>query len=180
MSVDKTNVLLKQSQKIFHTSDLKVIWGIENSNTLYKSIERLAKKGVLISIQKGLYSVIPIEQLDSKELGFRIIHRQCYLSTETVLSDSGVINQSPTKITYISDISKNISVGGRDFLIRQLNSRFLNNTAGIIQKENGILVASLERAVADMLYFQPSYHFDAQDIIDWGMVKKIQSEVGYL
>lgn len=180
MLTDKTNILLKQPQKLFHTADLKVLWNIANKNTLYKSIGRLIKRGVLIAVQKGLYSVLPIDQLDPIELGFRIFNQQCYLTTETVLFQNGLINQPTTKITYVSSISKNISMAGQNFLARQLKPIFLNNMTGVVQNNNGVLVAILNRAIADMLYFQPNYHFDATNLINWDQVKKIQHEVGYL
>ena len=41
------------------------------------------------------------------------------------------------------------------------------------------LEASPERAVADMLYYEPSYHFDAENLINWKRVRKIQEKVGY-
>jgi len=44
---------------------------------------------------------------------------------------------------------------------------------------NEINTASLERAVADILYFNPTYYFDAHNIIDWTKVKNIQKEIGY-
>ena len=36
----KIDVLLKQDQKVFHTQDLALLWGIINKNTLYTTIKR--------------------------------------------------------------------------------------------------------------------------------------------
>ena len=60
-----------------------------------------------------------------------------------------------------------------------MNPRFLYQTAGI-EIESGVLMATVSRAVADMLYFDPHYHFDAQANIDWNEVKQIQKEVGFI
>ena len=158
--INKLDILLKQPQKIYHTDDLRILWGIAKPNTLHQTISRLIKKGVLIKIYKGLYSTIPISDLNPIELGFRLINHFCYLSTETVLSQNGIINQSPNKITFVSNISKKIAVGDNTFLYRQLNDRYLYNSDGIIPQSNGVLVASIDRAKSDMLYFQPSYYFD--------------------
>ena len=41
----------------------------------------------------------------------------------------------------------------------------------------GVFVANTERAIADMLYFQPNYNFDADNIIDWKLVKNYQQQI---
>ncbi len=178
--MDKISVLIQQSQKLFHTSDLKVLWNVSKQSTLYQTIYRLINKKILFRIQKGLYSIVPLNQLDPVEIGFRAINRFNYLSTESVLSKNGIINQSPVKITFISDISANITINDNIFLFRQLKPQCLHNTFGIIQNDKGVFMATPERAVADMLYFQPNYHFDAQNLINWDQVKKIQKELNYL
>ncbi|MBI2465481.1 type IV toxin-antitoxin system AbiEi family antitoxin domain-containing protein [Candidatus Shapirobacteria bacterium] len=163
--INKLDILLKQPQKIYHTNDLRILWNITKLTTLYQTISRLIKKGVLIKIHKGLYCTIPITNLDPIELGSRLINRFCYLTTETILAQSGTINQSPNKITFVSDISKKITVGNNTYLYRQLNDKYLYNSIGINLQPNGVLVASTARAAADVLYFQPNYHFDNNSII---------------
>lgn len=177
MTTDKIGILVQQSQKLFHTSDLKVLWNILNQNTLHKTIARLIKKGVLISLQKGFYSIVPLDQLDPIEIGFRAINHFSYLSTESVLSKNGIINQSPNKITFLSSSPANFDINGVSYLVRQLKPQCLNNTVGIIQDDKGIFMATIERAIADMLYFQPNYHFDANNIIDWNLVKNYQQQI---
>ena len=49
----------------------------------------------------------------------------------------------------------------------------------LLVKKSGNLVATTERAVADMLYYNPKYHFDFSDSIDFEKVKHIQKEIGY-
>ena len=158
--INKLDILLKQSQKIYHTDDLRILWGITKPATLHQTISRLIKKGVLIKIYKGFYSTIPISNLDPIERGFRLINRFCYLSTESVLAQNGVINQSPNKITFVSNISKKITVGKNVYLYRQMADKFLYNSDGISPQPNGVLVASVSRAKSDILYFQPNYYFD--------------------
>ncbi len=178
--MDKISALIQQKQKLFHTSDLQVIWSINKESTLYQTIYRLIKKKILFRVQKGLYSIIPLDQLDPIEIGFRAINHFSYLSTESVLSKNGIINQSPSKITFVSSKPAKFTIIKNSYLVRQLKPQFLNNTIGIIQNDQGIFEATIERAIADRLYFQPSYHFDADKIIDWKKVKKIQQEIGYL
>lgn len=171
--------LIKLDRKIYHSNDLAILWGIANKNTLYTTIKRYVQKGVLIPIYKGLYSTVPLSQLNPLELGKAIIHRYTYLSTETVLAQAGVIAQTTYAYTFVSDQSKRVTVGSISFLFRKLKDEYLYNPSGVIN-QNGIFVATNERAVADMLYFNPKYHFDVPESVDFDKVKAIQREVGYL
>jgi len=175
----RLNKLLKLDRKIYHTNDLGILWDITNKNTLYTTIKRYVQKGILIPIYKGLYTTVPLSNLHPFDLGRAIIHRYAYVSTESVLSEHGVISQATYAHTFVSDIAKKITVGTVSFLFRKVKSEFLNNPIGITNQD-GRFIASLERATADMLYFDPTYHIDLRDRIDWKKVKQIQKEVGYL
>lgn len=178
--MDKISILIQQPQKLFHTSDLKILWGVSNQSTLYQTIYRLIKKEIFTRVYKGLYSLVPLNQLDPVEIGFRAINHFSYLSTESVLSKNGIINQSPTKITFVSGSPARFNINGNDYVVRQLKSPCLHNSLGITQNDKGVLMATTERAIADMLYFQPSYHFDADNLINWKLVKNYQQQLGYL
>lgn len=170
--------MLKQSQKLFHTKDLALLWGITNKNTLYSAIRRYKKDGTLIPIHKGFYSVMPLSQLDPVVLGAAFLHRYAYLSTESVLAREGVIAQTIPALTFVSNTTKTFKLGENHYTVRQMADRYLYNTCGIIKKDHHY-EAALERAVADLLYYNPNYYFDNQDLIDWDRVKKIQKEVGF-
>ena len=63
-------------------------------------------------------------------------------------------------------------------MFRKLKTEYLMRNDGITE-ENGYFTASLERAVADILYFNPKFYFDSPNIINWEKVKEIQKKVGY-
>ena len=174
----RLNKLIKLDRKIYHSNDLALLWDITNKNTLYTTIKRYIQKGVLIPIYKGMYSTIPLSQLDPLELGKAIIHRYTYLSTESVLAQAGVISQATYAYTFVSNQPKKVTVGTISFLFRQLKEEYLNNPVGVIN-QNGVFMATPERAVADLLYFNPKYHFDIPESIDFNKVNFIQKEVGY-
>lgn len=175
----KINKLLKLNGQLWHTNDLAVLWNITNRNTLYTGIKRYVVKGILIPVHKGLYATVPLEELDPIKLGASILHNYCYLSTESILAQDGIISQAIYAVTFISSVSKKFSIVGREYVSRRMHPRFLYQTAGI-SMQDGVLVANTSRAVADMLYFDPHYHFDGKANIDWGEVKCIQREVGYI
>lgn len=174
---DKLNLLLKSPNNLFHTKDLSLLWDITNKNTLYTAIKRYVQKGVLLRIQKGFYSKIPLNQIDSVKLGMAFLHSFCYLSTETILSQRGIISQSIPYITLVSGQSKRFKIKDNFYISRQMKDEFLFNDTGVKEKD-GIRQASLERAVADMLYFSPNYHFDLPRLINWAEVRKIQKIIG--
>jgi len=174
----RIDTLLKQDQKLFHTQDLALLWKITNKNTLYTTIKRYLKKKILIPIHKGFYSTVPLEKIDPIRLGVGYLHRFSYLSLESVFGRGGLIFQHSEYITLVSDCSVKFAIGGQRYLVRKLSDRYLNNPAGIIETR-GVYVANLERAVADMIYFNPQYYFD-RNKINWLKVKKIQKEIGYI
>jgi len=175
----RINDLLKQDRKLYHSQDLAILWGIANKNTLYTTIKRYVQKGVLISIYKGLYSTVPLSQLNPLDLGKAIVHRYTYLSTESVLAQAGVIFQTTYHYTFVSNLPKKVSVDSMSFLYRKLKDEYLYHPAGI-QNQNGNYMATSERAVADMLYFNPRYHFDNPGAVDFDKVKLIQQAIGYI
>jgi len=174
----KISKLIQLDRKLYHTNDLAIIWNIANKNTLYTTIKRYVRKGILFPVYKGLYSSISLPSLDPLELGRAIIHRYTYLTTESVLSQAGIISQPTYAYTFVSDQSKRVSAGSFSFLFRRLKDDYLYHPAGIIS-QNGGFVAGIERAVADMLYFNPKYHFDVPGVINFAAVKLIQKEIGY-
>ncbi len=185
MSTGKSNItqrrfaeLARLGEQVFHARDLAVLWRISKPNTLYTTLKRYTSAGLLFRIFKGLYSINPPKDIDPLVLGIKALHRFSYISTETVLARHGIILQQVHYVTIISSISKKFKVGGNDYRCRRLSDRFLYDKIGIAVS-GGINIATLERAVADMLYFQPDYHFDNQKAVDWSGVKKIQSHLGY-
>lgn len=174
----RIDVLLKQKRQLFHTADLALLWKIDNKNTLYTTIKRYVKKGILIPIHKGFYSTVPINQIDSYKIIQGALHRYCYISCETVLFRHGAIFQKGEYVTVISDIQKKMSLENQSYLVRKLKDDYLYNDRDI-DIVDGTTVASLERAVADILFFNPKYFFDNRKVINWSKVKEIQKEVGY-
>lgn len=171
-------MLLKQGRKLFHTQDLAVIWEIKDKNTLYTTIKRYVKKGVLRRIHKGFYATTSLDRFDPVDLGVSFLHRFAYLSMESVLFRGGIVNQVPQAVTLVSEVSREFELAGRRYLARRMQPRLANNLTGLI-KVGDHWEAEVARAVADMKYFNPKVYFDAPDQVDWTEVEKIQKEVGF-
>ncbi|MBI2050535.1 MAG: hypothetical protein HYT31_01900 [Parcubacteria group bacterium] len=190
MSTGKTNVQFKPKSRfddrfakiaalghiIFHAKDLANLWSIANENTLHATLSRYVKKGLLFRIYKGLYSLKPIDQLDPVLLGIKALHRFAYVSTETALAASGMIQQDTREITLVSDVSKRFAIGPHQYRCRKLHDRYLYNPLGIAAN-GGYKTATAPRAAADLLHFNSRAHFDARRSIDWERVKIILKQV---
>ncbi len=170
--------LARMGISVFHAGDLANLWKIRNRNTLYTTLKRYVKSGLLHRIYKGLYSLKPVEQIDPLLLGVKALHKYAYISAETVLTQAGIIQQVIGRITLISSQSKKFSIGENHYHSRKLTDRFLYNPTGITE-EQGVKKAAVERAVADLLYFNPRAHFDAEKFINWNKIKHIQKQIGY-
>ncbi|MBI4272834.1 hypothetical protein HY621_03205 [Candidatus Uhrbacteria bacterium] len=170
--------LATMGEKIFHADDLANIWNIRNPSTLHTTLARYTSQGLMYRVQKGLYSLSKPDNLSPYLLGIKALHGPAYISCETVLFDNGVINQPPHYISIVSGISRRFFLAGTDYRSRRLSDEFLFNDAGI-EIRDGIRIASVSRAIVDMLYFNPKKHFDVLTAVNWNEVRTIMPLVGY-
>ena len=177
--MDRYEILLKQDKKMLHAPDLALLWGIDNKNTLNTTLKRFVDRGILKRIHKGFYATTDIKNLNPLDLGFSYLNTFSYLSLETVLAREGVIFQDIKYITFVSSKSDTFEINGVMYKSRQLKDTYLNNTAGVIKVGNHF-EATKERAVADVLYYNPKYYFDNPKAIDFDKVKLFQREIGYV
>lgn len=170
------NLLLKQPESVLHTQDIAVLWGMKKPATLYTTIGRYVKRGILTPLTKGMYTTVRPRELDPLLVGLKSLHGYGYVSCETVLFKEGVINQPPQEITLVGSGSRHWTISEHRFRSRKLKEAFLYHPIGIIEK-NGIRFATRERAVADLLYFHPHAPLDAP--VYWQRVQDIQRAIGY-
>ncbi|OGI34273.1 MAG: hypothetical protein A2259_04395 [Candidatus Moranbacteria bacterium RIFOXYA2_FULL_43_15] len=168
--------LAAMGEVVFHGSDLAALWQITNKNTLYTTLKRYTQQNLLYRLWQGMYALKPATQIDPLFLGIKAMHTYAYISTETVLFNSGIITQRPSAITLISLTSRRFVLAGTEYSCRKLADEYLYQSEGIIEK-NGVREASPERAVADLLYYNPHSYFDAP--INWKEVRRIQKTVGF-
>lgn len=176
ITANRIALLAKTGERIFHTEDLANLWSVQNKNTLRVTLKRYVDNGLIYRIYRGFYSLIPIGEIDPVLIGARALHRFCYLSTETILRHEGYILQSVDYFTFISSKSLGFIIDGHKFKSRQLDEKYLYNPEGILLKD-GVKVATTERAICDILYFNPNYHFDRP--IDWRKIRSMQKRIGY-
>ncbi len=169
--------IAKTNEQIFHINDLARIWQISNNQTLSITLNRYVKAGLLYRIHRGLYSLNKVDELDPIYLGVKVVNNYCYLSTETILAKHGLIFQNVNYYTFVGLKSKRFKIGNNHYYCRQFKKDYLFNDTGVIKKGQLFNQASLERAVADILYFNPHYHFDNLSNVNKNKFKNIQLNV---
>ena len=171
-------VLSKLDEKVFHSDDLGKLWGIHSKKTLSVTLHRYVKQGLLFRIYKGFYSILPVEKMDPRFLGVKAMHQFSYISTETVLSEAGIIQQMSPYITLVAGVSKRFEIGHQSYQCRKLNDLHLFNPLGI-HEVNGYKAANATRALADLFYYNKMTHIDNGSAVDWSALKEMQREIGY-
>lgn len=177
-NTDKQKLLLQTNQRIFKTSDLALLWGIQNRNTLTKTIQRYIDRGILFRLYKGLYSTLPIKDLNKYEVGCAIGGAFSYISAESILAKEGIIFQDIKKVTLFGKKQKEIKVGDTTYLCRYLNDRFLLNRTGI-NDNKGYSIATVQRALADLRHINLKFFVDNNLSIDQREVNNLSKEIGY-
>jgi len=176
--INRFAILANIGEIVFHIDDLARLWGISDKNTLHTTLKRYAQKKWLYRIYRGFYALRRIEKVDPLLLAYKAVHDYCYISTETVLVEHGIIQQSLNSITLVSAKSYQLNIFDTVAHVRQLADQYLYNDVGVIIRD-GYRIATLERAVADMLHYNPQYYFDAGELLNWKKINLLQKQIGY-
>lgn len=161
--------ILGSGHTVFTYDYLKGILHIQNHNTLKEIVKRLIKSGIFVRQFPGIWTLV---NYDAYEFASKIRYPS-YISLETVLQKDGVIFQDYSKvITMISDNTLNKKIGDMLYSYRKINPKILFNPLGIVNKKK-YMIATKERAICDMLYYNHSYYFDNVNDIDMDMMNQL-------
>lgn len=155
---------LKSFDKTYFTvADLEKILGL-GRDSLYVTLNRLVRTGVLIKLRRGVYQ--PEFQIASLEKVANELYYPSYLSFESALSVYGILSQIPYTLMFATvKRSKKLTLAGREVEYRQLKKDYF---FGYMLK-NGIYIAEPEKAVLDQLYMLSKGKAVA-DIGEWSLV----------
>ena len=136
------------SKKFFTISDLEKITGL-GRNSLYVSVNRLVKRGVLERAGRNIY-VIGGEPVRLEMIAGQV-YFPSYLSFESALSRFGVLNLLPYSITFATTRkTKSLTLLDRRVVYRHLKKElFFGYT-----NEEGLYVAEPEKALLDLVYLR--------------------------
>ncbi|MFA7300820.1 MAG: hypothetical protein WC069_00720 [Candidatus Shapirobacteria bacterium] len=163
----------RNTQTVFSFSDLSHMVEGYTGPKLRSALKYAVQKGDIFRVSKGIYSL----SKDYSRLEFAnkyII--PSYISTYSVLQKNGVIFQPYSSIYIISNRSKEVEIDGQKYVYRKIKDSYLLNTFGVLN-ENGVQMASIERAICDKLYLDGIEYFDNLRNVDWNFMNQLNSQV---
>jgi len=130
----------------FTIFDLEKILNVKK-DSLYVTLNRLVKSGVLIRLKRGVYQ--PEFKKPELEKTASELYYPSYLSFESALSRYGILSQIPyTLIFATTKKSKKIYLMDREIEYRQLKKDYF---FGYLLN-SGIYIAEPEKALLDLIY----------------------------
>lgn len=149
--IKRSNIELIKKLRSFHkayftVADLEKILILER-NSLYVTLNRLVKSGVLQRLSKNIYALFT-EEVDLEKIAIEI-YFPSYLSFEQALSQYGVLSQIPYTLTFATvRPTKLKTIGNVAIEYSHLKKELF---FGFILK-NGKYIAEKEKALLDQLY----------------------------
>ena len=168
---NKMKLLLKSGHNVFNIDDLGLVWGQNKRSNTVQSARDYAKKGEIIRLRRGLYC-LDKAKIKTEEMASRAFVPS-YLTGESVLAMHGLIFGASNEVHSASIRSKRIDINGTAFIYHMLKKEAFYNPIGIIHHDN-YAVASLERAIADLIYYYDGkYYFERLHNVDWDKLVEI-------
>lgn len=161
--------LYKRKETIFKLSDIALYFPEENPDYLSERMSYYRRTGRLVSPRRGIYAKPNYNPL---ELANRL-YTPSYISLEYVLQRSGIIFQYDSRYTSVSYLSREIEIDGKKFSYRRIKEDIIMGMAGIVHNNNGINIATPERALLDTLYLNGESYFDNLSSIDIQLLYQI-------
>lgn len=156
MSSDLIYKLYSNTRTVYSLQEIAMLLNEPDAQKLKQQINYYVRTGKLKNPRKGIYAK---ENYSVEELACKVF-KPSYISLEYVLQKSGVVFQYDSRITNISYLSRTISIDKTLYVYRKIKNDILYNSNGIIMNDNGVSIATPERAFLDTLYLNREYYFD--------------------
>jgi predicted transcriptional regulator of viral defense system len=142
------NFLIQLDKPLLNIADLEKILGLKNRASLYVTLHRLTRYGVLERLRRGAYR-LSFRPRDVAQAANQL-YSPSYLSFESALSRHGVLSQIPYTVTFATPRrSKKMRLGETMIEFRQLRADLF---FGYVL-ESGLYLAEPEKALLDEMYF---------------------------
>jgi len=161
--------LYNESRSVFRLNDIALLLSENNFVSLNRRLNYFVRTGKLQNPRKGIYAK---PAFNKEELACRI-YSPSYISVDYVLQKSGVIFQYSSPISSVSYLSRSVDIEGTTYLYRKLKNEILVDTTGIIRNDDGVNIATPERALLDTMYLNGECFFDSLNTINKELIYKI-------
>jgi len=163
----------RNTQTVFSFSDLSQAVEGYTGSKLRSALKYALAKGDIFRISKGIYSL----SKNYSHLEFANRYRSpSYISLYSILQKEGIVFQPYSIIYVVSNRSQEIEIDGQKYIYRKIKDNILLNPFGV-KNENGIQIASAERAICDKIYLDGDEYFDNLRNIDWNLMLEINTKV---
>lgn len=160
-------------QTVFSFSDLSHMVDGYTGPKLRSALKYAVQNGDIFRISRGIYSLTR----DYSRLEFANKYRTpSYISLYSVLQKTGVVFQPYSTIHVVSNRSREVEIDGQKYLYRKIKDIVLLNTLGVLN-ENGVQMASIERAICDKLYLDGVEYFDNLRNVNWDLMSQLNNQV---
>ncbi len=140
------NKLMDLRKPYFTVADLERVLGLKKK-TLYVTLNRLTKSGVLTRLKKNVYMVFT-GGVDTEKIANEIYYPS-YLSFEKALSDYGILSQIPFTLTFATlRPSKKLTIGDTEVEYSHIKKNLFFG----YEVKNEKNIALPEKALLDELY----------------------------
>jgi len=161
--------IYNDARTVFRLNDIAMLLGESNFDSINKRLNYFVRVGKLKNPRKGIYAK---STYNLEELACRIFIPS-YISLEYVLQNAGVVFQYNNQITSICYLSRTIDIEENSYVFRKIKGEILVDTRGILRLDNGVNIATPERAFLDVLYLNANYYFDNLNPLNKELIYKL-------
>ncbi|MDR2556887.1 MAG: hypothetical protein LBC49_04155 [Bacteroidales bacterium] len=161
--------LYSDNRTVFRLKDVAMLTKETDFVSLNQRLHYFVRTGKLQNPRKGIYCK---QNYNLSELACRI-YIPAYISLEFVLQRAGVVFQYDSSFTMVSYLSREIDIEENTFSFRKIKNEILLSPQGIERKENGINIATAERAFLDIIYLNGKMYFDYLHSLDKEKIEQI-------
>ena len=163
--------LLESEKTVFSLNEIAMLVNAKETSNLKSQLHYYVKIGLLLNIRRGFYAK---QKYNIEEFACKL-YTPSYISLDYVLQKESINFQFNSKISAISYLSREITLDNNTISYRKLKNTVLINTTGIRRLDNGINIATVERAVMDSLYLNKSGYFDNITKLNIDLMRKMIS-----
>ncbi len=160
--------LRAKSLILFTPLDIRRIFGVSKISVTFL-LHRYAKKGIVVRLKRGLYSLAEIKVPDFYLANK--LYEPSYISLEFALSYHRVIPENVYQITSVTTkATRRFEAQGKQFIYRRMKKDAFTGYATVQQRSASFLIADPEKSFVDANYFRllerrkPLSRFDKEKI----------------
>jgi predicted transcriptional regulator of viral defense system len=165
-------ILALRDRTVFTVADFILLFPDRSHYSLRVQISRLAKQGRLLRLASGIYG---LPNYNPWELGNKL-RTPSYITGHTILFQAGVVFQVASGIFLAANRTQALTASDHRFVYRKLTDRILLRPEGLVT-QNGVVIATPERALLDYWYWGGIQGIDNPRIINHHLIRQFNQDI---